>query len=120
MSQAPLPPQTPPPAQPPREPLQTSTLGRASLFLGIASSALVFGIGFCAVTLLGTPALLQASAIPLYVCGASSGFLGLIGALVGTGALFARNTERTSAIVGIVLGLLGICLFITTLAIVGG
>ena len=61
---------------------QPNTLGKASLGLSIASLVLVFGIGLCAlvgaaqgwVQLLGTP---------LFVCGASSAFLGIIGAVLG-------------------------------------
>jgi len=68
-------------------------LGNASLYVGIASMALVFGIGLCAmvgvaqgwVKLLGTP---------LYVCGTSSAFLGLIGAGLGVGGLFGRGKQK--------------------------
>lgn len=100
-------------------PQQSNTLGKASLGLGIASLALVFGIGLCAlvgaqqgwVGLLGTP---------LFVCGASSAFLGLIGAVLGLAGLFGANQSRATAIVGLVLGLGGLCLFFAVLSAFGG
>ena len=67
---------TSPPANP---------LGKTSLALGIASSAFVFGLGLCG--LIGG-ARLPGVAQLLFVCGASSAFLGLIAALVGAGGLF--------------------------------
>jgi hypothetical protein len=96
-------------------PRESNRLGNASLWLGIASLALVFGIGLCALTgvqqqwikLLGTP---------LYVCGASSAFLGLVGAGLGVGGLFGKNRSRAAAIAGIVLGVSGICLFLFVLS----
>jgi hypothetical protein len=94
-------------------------LGNASLYVGIASVALVFGIGLCAVVgvaqgwvqLLGTP---------LYVCGTSSAFLGLIGAGLGVGGLLGRGKTKATAVAGLLLGLLGICIFIFVLNNVGG
>ena len=94
-------------------------LGNASLYIGIASVALVFGIGLCAtvgvaqgwVQLLGTP---------LYVCGASSAFLGLVGAGLGFGGLLGKGRAKATAIAGLLLGLLGICIFIFVLNSVGG
>lgn len=78
----------------------------------------MFGIGLCAlvgaqqgwVQLLGTP---------LFVCGASSAFLGLISAAVGAAGLFGGNRSRATAIVGLVLGLAGLCLFLAILAAMG-
>ena len=94
-------------------------LGNASLYVGIASVALVFGIGLCAmvgvaqgwVQLLGTP---------LYVCGTSSAFLGLIGAGLGIGGLLGRGKTKATAVAGLMLGLLGMCIFIFVLNSVGG
>lgn len=59
---------------------QSNTLGNVSLALGIASAALVFGIGMCA---LAVPRALQLTSVPLFVCGASSAFLRLLGAGLG-------------------------------------
>jgi hypothetical protein len=100
-------------------PQQSNTLGKASLGLGIASISLVFGIGLCAlvgaqqgwVQLLGTP---------LFVCGASSAFLGFIGAVLGIAGLFGANRSRVTATVGLALGLGGLCLFLAVLAAVRG
>ena len=96
-------------------PQQPNTLGNASLALGIASAALVFGIGLCAVTGLGQR-WLGLVGTPLFVCGGASAFLGLIGALLGGAGLFGANRPKAAAIVGLILGLIGICLFFAVLA----
>jgi hypothetical protein len=100
-------------------PQEPNRLGNAAMGLGIASLVLVFGIGLCAIVgtqqgwvgLLGTP---------LYVCGASSAFLGLVGAGLGAFGLIGGNRSRATAIAGLVLGLMGLCLFIFVLQAVGG
>lgn len=100
-------------------PSQSNTLGNASLGLGIASLALVFGIGLCALVgvqqgwlpLLGTV---------LYVCGASSAFLGFLGFVLGVAGLFGANRPRSAAVVGLLMGLGGICLFLGVLSAVAG
>lgn len=94
----------------------SNTLGNASLALGIVSAALVFGIGMCAIT---APQALQLTGIPLFVCGASSAFLGLLGAGLGVAGLFGNRAKGT-AVVGLVLGLVGVCLFFMILASLGG
>jgi hypothetical protein len=94
----------------------TNTLGKASLALGIASAALVFGIGMCAIA---APQALQLTGIPLFVCGASSAFLGLISAGLGLADLFGNQAKGT-AVVGLILGLVGMCLFFLILASLGG
>ncbi len=97
---------------PPQEP---TPLGKASLALGIASASLVFGIGLCA--LIGVEqGWIGVMGTPLFVCGASSAFLGLIGAGVGIGGLFDRRQPRVLPVVGIALGLVGVCLFLAILA----
>ncbi len=107
--------QSPPPAPPP----QPNILGNASLGLGIASASLVFGIGLCA--LVGVrQGWIGAAATPLFVCGASSAFLGLIGAGVGAGGLFGANRSKATAVVGLLLGLAGLCLFLFILSRLGG
>jgi len=54
-------------------------LGIASLGLGIASAALVFGIGLWALTGV-TQKWVLLFGTPLFVCGGSSAFLGFLGA----------------------------------------
>ncbi|MBM4424166.1 MAG: hypothetical protein FJ030_12395 [Chloroflexi bacterium] len=96
-------------------PQQPNTLGNASLWMGIASSVLVFGIGLCA--LAGArQGWIGAAAAPLLVCGATSAFVGLIGAIVGVGGLFGANRSKATAVVGVILGVVGLCLFFGALA----
>ncbi|MCJ7625851.1 MAG: hypothetical protein MUO76_20355 [Anaerolineaceae bacterium] len=69
---------------------QSNKLGSASMVLGIISLVLVFGIGICSLTgvaqgwigVLGTV---------LYVCGASSAFIGLVAAGLGIGGMFGSD-----------------------------
>jgi hypothetical protein len=103
----------------PPVPQQPNTLGNASLALGIASAALVFGIGLCA--LVGAQqGWLRVAGTGLFVCGASSAFLGLIGVGVGVGGLLGANRSKAAAIVGLALGLVGVCLFFLVLSRIGG
>lgn len=96
-------------------PPQSNTLGNAGLGLGIASAALVFGLGLCA--LVGAQqGWLAAAGTVLFVCGASSAFLGLLGAIVSVGGLYGANRSRATAVVGLVLSLLGVCLFLGILS----
>jgi hypothetical protein len=92
-------------------------LGSASLGLGIASAALVFGIGLCALTGVAQQ-WIQVAGTPLFVCGGSSAFLGFLGAALGLAGLFGKGRPRAAAIAGLVLGLIGVCLFAVTLALV--
>jgi hypothetical protein len=98
---------------------QTNTLGNASLGLGIASLALVFGIGFCA--LVGSvQGWLPVLGTVLYVCGASSAFLGFLGFVLGFAGLIGAKRSRATAVVGLLFGVGGICLFLSILAAIGG
>ncbi len=87
-----------------------NTLGNTSLWLGIASSAFVFGIGLCALTGVSQQ-WLRLAGTPLFVCGGASAFLGFLAATLGLAGLFGKDRSRITAIVGIVLGLLGTCMF---------
>ncbi|MCA9940847.1 MAG: hypothetical protein KC418_19550 [Anaerolineales bacterium] len=98
---------------------QPNVLGDTSLRLGIASTALVFATGLCA--LLGArQGWLQLLAVPLFVCGATSAFLGLLGFGLGAAGLFNKERARATAAVGLALGMLGVCLFLLVLRVVGG
>jgi hypothetical protein len=100
------------------QPPQNNILGNASLALGIASAALVFGIGICA--LVGAQqGWLAVAGTALLVCGASSAFLGLIGAGLGLGGMFGANRSRATAAAGLILGLVGVCLFVAVLLSLG-
>ena len=106
-------------SQNPLPPPQSNLLGSTSLLLGILSISLVFGIGLCA--MLGVQqGWIQVAATPLFVCGASSAFLGLLGAGLGIGGLFGANRSRAAAIAGLLLGLAGLCLFLGILSRVSG
>jgi len=98
----------------PPSPQQSNTLGTASLALGIASASLVFGIGLCA--LAGAQqGWIQVAGTALFVCGASSAFLGFLGALLGFGGLFGANRPRAAALAGLFLGTTGLCMFLAIL-----
>lgn len=97
-----------------------NTLGNVSVALGVASISLVFGIGFCAIVG-AQQGWLQIAGTPLYICGASSAFLGLLAFGLGLAGLFGAGRSRATAIAGFVLGLAGICLFgILLNAVAGG
>ena len=95
-------------------PQGTNAIGNASMWLGVASSALVFGIGLCALTGVGQR-WIQLAGTPLFVCGGASAFLGLLAVFLGVAGLFGKDRSRATAIVGLVLGLLGSCLFLVFL-----
>ena len=98
-------------------PSQQNILGNVALGLGVASASLVFGIGLC--SLVGIQQnWIRVAATPLFVCGASSAFLGLVGAALGTAGLFGRNRSRAAAVMGIIFGLVGVCIFTAVLGAV--
>ena len=100
-------------------PQQPNTLGNASLGLGIASSALIFGMGLCALTGLAQN-WIQLAGTPLFVCGGASAFLGLLAILLGIAGLFGPNRPRAAAIVGATLGFIGLCMFLALLRALSG
>lgn len=100
-------------------PPQPNVLGNASLALGITSLALVFGIALCALTGV-QQGWLAVAATPLYVCGASSAFLGLLGGVLGAAGFLGKGRSKAAALVGICLGLSGVCLFLAAVRVVTG
>jgi Na+/melibiose symporter-like transporter len=99
---------------PPQTP---NPLGNASLGLGIASAALVFGIGLCALTGAGQQ-WIRLAGTPLFVCGGASAFLGFLAVVIGIAGLFGKDRSRGTAIVGLVLGLIGTCLYFLFLSLI--
>jgi hypothetical protein len=99
-------------------PQQSNPLGNASLALGIASAALVFGIGLCAWTGLAQN-WIRLAGTPLFVCGGSSAFLGVLGIILGIAGLFGKAKSKATAIVGLVLGFVGVCMFFAFLSAIG-
>ena len=101
-------------------PEKPNPVGNASMVLGIASSALVFGIALCAWTGIGQ-GWIRLAGTPLFVCGGASAFLGFLAAILGAAGMFGKQRSRTTAIVGLILGILGGCMFLGFLrAIAGG
>ena len=100
-------------------PQNPNPIGNASMWLGIASSALVFGIGLCAWTG-AAQNWIRLAGTPLFVCGGASTFLGILAAILGAAGLFGKERSRPTAIVGLVLGLLGGCMFLTFLKVLAG
>ncbi len=76
-------------------PQQSNTLGNASLALGIASTALVFGIGLCALTG-ASQNWIRLAGTPLFVCGGSSAFLGFLGFALGLAACSGATDPKAS------------------------
>lgn len=100
-------------------PQNPNPIGNTSMWLGIASSALVFGIGLCAWTGVAQN-WIQLAGTPLFVCGGASAFLGFLASILGTAGLFGKERSRTTAIVGLILGLLGACMFLGFMRAVAG
>lgn len=96
------------------------TLSRVSLGLGITSSALVFGIGICALTGLQGGWLGGLLAVVLFVCGASSAFIGFLGLVTGLGGVFTETNSRLVAGLGVGLSIVGLCMFLLFLSQAGG
>ena len=98
---------------------QPNTLGNASLVLGIISSALVFGIGVCALTGVAQD-WIKLAGTPLWVCGLSSSFLGFLALILGIMGLFGKERSRATAVTGLILGIASACLFVIFVKAVGG
>lgn len=99
-------------------PKQPNPLGNASLVLGVVSAALVFGIGLCAWTGVAQN-WIRLAGTPLFVCGGSSAFLGFLGFILGAAGLFSKDKSKATAIVGLILGLVGACMFFAFLSAIG-
>jgi hypothetical protein len=92
------------------EPQQSNTVGNASLILGIFSAVFVFSIGLCGLTG-ASQKWISLAATPLFVCGVSNAFLGVLGTGLGIAGIFGKGKPRGAAIAGMVLGLMSLCLF---------
>lgn len=97
-----------------QSPNRPDPLGKTSLALGVTSVALVFGIGFCGLVGLNQ-GWLRIGATVLYVCGASSAFLGFLALLLGFVGLFGQGKSRGPAVIGLLFGIGGILLFLAFL-----
>lgn len=98
---------------------QSTTLGKSGLYLSIAAVAFVFGLGLCAIVGIQQGTLIGGGTV-LFVCGASSAFLGVIGAILGGASLISGENPRGVGITGLFLGILGVCLFFFVLSAIGG
>ena len=96
----------------------SNPLGNTSLALGVVSAALVFGIGLCAWTGV-TQNWIRLAGTPLFVCGGSSAFLGFLGFVLGVAGLFGKDKSKATTIVGLILGLVGACMFFAFLSAIG-
>ena len=96
---------------------QPNTLGNTSLGLGIGSAMLVFTTGLCAMLGIQQSWLATAS-VPLFICGGIGAFVGFIGMALGMAGLFAGGSNRSqaTAAVGLVMGILGMCMFFFVMA----
>lgn len=93
------------------------TLSRASLALGTAAVIFVFGIGLCALVSLGQ-GWIRASMTPVFICGATSAFVGVLAGLTGVVGLVNEPRSRGIAAVGTLLGGASVCLFLIVLTII--
>ncbi len=94
------------------------TLSKLSLYLGIGSSVLVFGVGFCTIVN-ASIGLLQVVGIPALICGGMAAFPGLIALLLGAAGALTEKSGRSIAIAGAITGLLGLCMFVLFLQVGG-
>lgn len=98
---------------------EPNSIGNASLALGIAAVSLVFGIGICSLTGV-QQGWIGLAATPLLVCGVSSAFLGFLGMALGIVGLFGENRAKQTAVIGLLLSLMGMCMFLFFLTALGG
>ena len=97
---------------------ESSSLGNASLILGIAAISLVFGIGICSLTGV-QQGWIGLAATPLLICGASSAFLGFLGMCLGVAGMFGNHHRKRTTIIGTILSMMGICMFLFFLSVIG-
>lgn len=96
-------------------PSEGNALGRFSLAVGIVAATLVFGAILCAAAGVAQ-GWLRLVATPLYICTATTVFLALIGILLGVAGLFGRGQRRGTAVAGLALSLLAVCMFLFALS----
>jgi hypothetical protein len=61
---------------------------------------------------------IQLAGTPLFVCGGSSAFLGILATVLGMAGLFGGNRAKSTAVAGLLLGLVGTCLFFIVLTLI--
>lgn len=93
---------------------EPNTLGTVSLILGILSLFFVFTIGVCA-GVGKEQGWLKVIGALLFIIGAGSAFLGLMGGLLGFFGLFGRNKPKAAAFFGMLFGVGSVFLFFAVL-----
>ncbi len=91
-------------------PLQPNTLGKASLILGIVASTFLVCTGLCA-GVGDQQGWLQHVGPVLLVLAGTFAFMGLLSVLLGVGGLFGRNRPKSTAFIGLLLGVITVALF---------
>jgi hypothetical protein len=54
----------------------------------------------------------------LFVCGGASAFLSILAFIIDLGGLFGGHKARATAIAGLALGLIGVCMFLLFLYLI--
>lgn len=99
--------------------MQNNTLGNYSLAIGVLTATTIFGAILC--TAVGLQqGWLRVAGTPLLICAGTTVFLALVGILLGVIALFNKGQPRSAAIAGLVLCALAVCMFLATMARLGG
>jgi len=99
-------------------PKESNTLGNFSLGIGVLTATTIFGVILCTAAGIAQR-WIQIAGVPLFICASTVAFLGLIGIFLGVIGLFGANKPRGTAIAGLVLSVLTICMFLAALSSLG-